>query len=103
MNNAKVKIQIEQAEIELTADQILKAAKALPNHEKAWLKMQLDLNDRPYPNVIKLRDEGRTPAEQLTFQMKETGYKGVNWQRVDELVKELDVHESIEELLKDLD
>ena len=104
MNNTKVKIHIDQAEIELTAEQIFGAIRKLPREERAWLKMKfIGLDEEKPLNVIKLREEGRDPAEQLKFQMKEMGYKGVNWQRVDELVKQMDIQEPIEELLKDLD
>jgi hypothetical protein len=35
--------------------------------------------------------------------MKERGYKGVDWQVIDDAVKKLNIQEPIEELLKDLD
>ena len=51
--------------------------------------------------AMKLKDIPETID--LKALMKERGYKGINWQRFDELVKQLDIQEPIEELLKDLD
>ena len=38
----------------------------------------------------------------LEQMMKEQGYKGVDWQKVDRIVTEMDIQEPIEELLKQL-
>jgi hypothetical protein len=102
MNNAKVKIQIEQAEIELTVEQIFKAVQELPLKERNWLKLQLDLDDSKSKNIITLPDDMSDP-NWLKLKMKEQGYKGIDWTKVDECVKRLDIQEPIEELLKDLD
>jgi hypothetical protein len=102
MNNAKVKIQIEQAEIELTVEQIFKAVQELPLKERNWLKLQLDLDDSKSKNIITLPDDMSDP-KWLELKMKEQGYKGIDWVKFDECVKRLDIQEPIEELLKDLD
>ncbi len=102
MNNTKVKIRIDQAEVELTVEQIFEAIRKLPREERAWLKMKfIGLDEDKTLNIVRLKDTPETID--LKALMKEQGYKGVNWQRVDELVKQMDIQESMEELLKDLD
>ncbi len=101
MNNTKVKIQIEQGEIELTVEQIFKAVEQLPLKERNWLRIQLDLDIKSAKPIL-LPDDMSNP-EWLTLKMKEQGYKGIDWEKFDETVKRLDIQEPIEELLKDLD
>lgn len=90
-----------QAPVKLSVEEILEAILQLSSAEQTVLVLKLKrlglYDSKPLPYVVKL-EEGKS-LEQI---LQERGYKGVNWARVDEIVKELDIQEPIEELLQTL-
>ena len=87
-------------EFELTVHDIIYAIRQLSQKERQKV-LDTFIDEASGIRAMKLKDIPETID--LKALMKERGYKGINWQRFDELVKQLDIQEPIEELLKDLD
>ncbi len=85
--------------IELTLSDILMAIDQLPRKDKNAVVKHL-IDEKTGIQLTRYADMPKTlDLEQM---MKEQGYKGVDWQKVDKIVAEMNIQEPIEELLKQL-
>jgi hypothetical protein len=87
-------------EFELTVHDIIYAIRQLPLSEK---KQILEVFKDEASGITAVKGKDIPQTIDLKAMMKERGYKGVDWQVIDDAVKKLNIQEPIEELLKDLD
>ena len=85
--------------IELTLSDILTAIDLLPSKERKAVLNHL-IDEKTGIKLTRYADMPKTID--LEAMMQAQGYKGVNWQKVDKIVAEMDIQEPIEELLKQL-
>ncbi len=84
-----------QAPAKLSLEEILEAIKQLSHTEYNILVTKLKriglYEIQPLPYVVKL-EEGKSIEQTL----KERGYKGINWEKIDELSKQFNILEPTE-------
>jgi hypothetical protein len=85
--------------IELTLSDILKAIDLLPPQERNIVAKYL-IDEKTGIKLTRYADMPKTLD--LKQMMLERGYKGVDWQKVDAIVAEMDIQDPVEELLKQL-
>lgn len=85
--------------IELTLSDIIKAIDLLPTKDRNAVINHL-IDEKTGIKLTRYQDMPN--STDLKAMMKAQGYKGVNWQKVDKIVAEMDIQEPIEELLEQL-